>query len=65
MTKTVIPNADAGIANSSAVLQPLGAVILSRDAGVGKSAITKDVMAVSQHLMAWHCGSQLDNHFLY
>ncbi|WP_375509902.1 restriction endonuclease subunit S, partial [uncultured Nostoc sp.] len=55
----------AGIANSSAVLHPLGAVILSRDAGVGKSAITKDVMAVSQHFMAWHCGSQLDNHFLY
>lgn len=55
----------AGIANSSAVLHPLGAVILSRDAGVGKSAITKDVMAVSQHFMAWQCGSQLNNHFLY
>lgn len=55
----------AGIANSSAVLHPSDSVVLSRDAGVGKSAITKDVMAVSQHFMAWHCGSQLDNHFLY
>jgi len=55
----------AGIANSSAVLHPIGTVVLSRDAGVGKSAITADVMAVSQHFMAWQCGSQLDNHFLY
>ncbi|MFN6539184.1 MAG: restriction endonuclease subunit S [Nostoc sp. EkiNYC01] len=55
----------AGIANSSAVLHPSGSVVLSRDAGVGKSAITKDVMAVSQHFMAWHCSSQLNNHFLY
>jgi type I restriction enzyme, S subunit len=25
----------------------------------------KDAMAVSQHFMAWQCGPQLDNHFLY
>ena len=55
----------AGIANSSAVEHPPGTVVLSRDAGVGKSAITRDVMAVSQHFMAWQCGSRLDNHFLY
>jgi type I restriction enzyme S subunit len=55
----------AGIANSSAVLHPSESVVLSRDAGVGKSAITKDVMAVSQHFFAWQCGLQLDNHFLY
>jgi type I restriction enzyme S subunit len=54
-----------GIANSSAVVHPAGTVVLSRDAGVGKSAITKCDMAVSQHFMAWQCGSQLDNHFLY
>ena len=53
-----------GIANSSAVVHPAGTVVLSRDAGVGKSAITKCDMAVSQHFMAWQCGSQLDNHFL-
>lgn len=55
----------AGIANSSAVEHPAGTVVLSRDAGVGKSAITRDVMAVSQHFMAWRCGPLLDNHFLY
>ena len=54
-----------GIANSSAVLHPAGTVVLSRDAGVGKSAIMRTEMAVSQHFMAWCCGSELDNHFLY
>jgi type I restriction enzyme S subunit len=54
-----------GIANSSAVEHPPGTVVLSRDAGVGKSAITTGVMAVSQHFMAWVCGPRLDNHFLY
>ena len=54
-----------GIANSSAVIHPMGTVVLSRDAGVGKSAITKDVMAVSQHFMAWRCSPQLETHFLY
>ena len=55
----------AGIANSSAVEHPAGTVVLSRDAGVGKRAITRDVMAVSQHFMAWQCGEPLSNHFLY
>ena len=55
----------AGIANSSAVVHPAGTVVLSRDAGVGKSAIMKCDMAVSQHFIAWQCGSKLDNLFLY
>jgi restriction endonuclease S subunit len=38
---------------------------MTRDAGVGKSAILKRAMAVSQHFMAWACGPQLDNRFLY
>lgn len=54
-----------GIANSSAVLHSPGTVILSRDAGVGKSAILADEMAVSQHFMAWSCGRSIDNYFLY
>ncbi len=54
-----------GIANSSATEHPAGTVVLSRDAGVGKSAIMTDVMAVSQHFMAWVCGPRLDNHYLY
>jgi type I restriction enzyme S subunit len=55
----------AGIANSSAVVHPAGTVVLSRDAGVGKSAIMLTDMAVSQHFMAWRCGTKLDNFFLY
>lgn len=55
-----------GIKNSSAVLHPAGAVILSRDAGVGKSAVIGCPMAVSQHFIAWVCHpSQLHNWFLY
>lgn len=54
-----------GIKNSSAVLHPAGTVILSRDAGVGKSAILKQDMAVSQHFMTWTCGEKLNNYFLY
>lgn len=56
---------EAGIANSSAVVHPAGTVVLSRDAGVGKSAITQEPMAVSQHFIAWHCLEKLNNHFLY
>jgi type I restriction enzyme S subunit len=54
-----------GIQNSSAVLHPAGVVVLSRDAGVGKSAITTQPMAVSQHFMCWRCDDRLDKHFLY
>jgi type I restriction enzyme, S subunit len=55
----------AGLANSSATMHAAGTVVLSRDAGVGKSAIMKGNMAVSQHFMAWKCGPRLDNRFLY
>lgn len=56
---------DKGIQNSSAVLHPPGIVVLSRDAGIGKSAITRSPMAVSQHFMCWKVGPLMDNHFLY
>lgn len=56
-----------GIDNSSATVHPKGTVILSRDAGVGKSAILAQDMAVSQHFMAWRCNghSKIDGLFLY
>lgn len=54
-----------GIQNSSAVMHCKGTVILSRDAGIGKSAILTDDMAVSQHFMAWKCSKRLNNYFLY
>ena len=57
---------ELGLKNSSAVLHPAGTVILSRDAGVGKSAILAHEMAVSQHFMAWRCKpTKLDNIYLY
>ena len=54
-----------GIANSSAVLHYAGTVIISRDAGVGKSAVLASNMAVSQHFMAWRCSERLNNLYLY
>jgi type I restriction enzyme S subunit len=54
-----------GLENSSAVLHPAGTVVMSRDAGIGKSAIIACAMAVSQHFIAWRCGSRIDNQFLY
>ena len=56
---------ELGIANSSAVVHPEGTVILSRDAGVGKSAILGCDMAVSQHFIGWCCREKLNNLFLY
>lgn len=55
-----------GIRHSSAVLHPAGTVILSRDAGVGKSAILGDEMAVSQHFIVWRCDEKsLSSKYLY
>jgi type I restriction enzyme S subunit len=54
-----------GVANSSAVLHPAGTVILTRDATVGRSAITTSEMAVSQHFMAYVCGPKLNTLYLY
>ena len=63
-TKTEI--SEEGIKNSSATLHPRGAVIISRDAGVGKSAILHSEMAVSHHFIAWVWDqSKLWNWFLY
>jgi type I restriction enzyme S subunit len=44
---------ELGIANSSARLLPAQAVVFTRDASIGLSAITTKPMAVSQHLIAW------------
>jgi len=54
-----------GIENSSAKIHPAGTVVMTRDAGIGKSAIIIDEMAVSQHFMAWVCNDKFDNHYLY
>ena len=55
-----------GIKNSSAVLHKAGSVLISRDAGIGKSAIMAEPMAVSQHFIVWTCNDRkLSNWFLY
>lgn len=55
-----------GLRYSSAVLHPKGTVIVSRDAGVGKSAILGEDMAVSQHFIAWQCDEKkLHAEYLY
>ena len=66
ISETEIEISEEGIKNSSAVLHPAGSVILSRDAGVGKSAIISCSMAVSQHFIVWTCDpTVLSNWFLY
>lgn len=58
---------DLGIQNSSAQLHPAGTVVLSRDAGIGKSGVMAGPMAVSQHFIAWKCDTnkKLHNWYLY
>ena len=57
---------ELGIKKSSAVLHPKGTVLLSRDAGVGKSAVMKHAMAVSQHFIVWKTkANKSSNWFLY
>ena len=64
--ETKIEISNNGLKNSSAVLHPSGTVIISRDAGIGKSAIMSSEMAVSQHFIVWICdASKLFNWFLY
>lgn len=66
ISKTEIEISDEGIKNSSAVLHKAGSVLISRDAGVGKSAIMASPMAVSQHFIVWTCDDRrLSNWFLY
>jgi type I restriction enzyme, S subunit len=65
ISETTKQISELGIRNSSAVLHPPGTVVLSRDAGVGKSAILATDMAVSQHFIAWVCGPKLHNLYLY
>lgn len=66
ISDTAIEISEKGIQKSSAVLYPEGTVLISRDAGVGRSAVMSIPMAVSQHFIAWTCKpSLLSNWFLY
>ncbi len=55
---------ELGIANSSAHLLPARAVVFSRDATIGRCAITTRPMAVSQHFIAWVCGGSMSPEYL-
>jgi type I restriction enzyme S subunit len=50
---------ELGLANSSARMLPPRAVVFTRDATIGESAITTRPMAVSQHIIAWLCDESL------
>ena len=66
ISETETEISEQGIKHSSAVLHPAGTVLISRDAGVGKSAVMATPMAVSQHFIVWSChGERLSNWFLY
>lgn len=55
---------ELGMANSAAHILPVGAVILSRDATVGRAAILGRPMTVSQHFVGWITGSRLMPEYL-
>lgn len=66
ISRTKVEISEAGIKNSSAVLHKTGSVLISRDAGIGKSAVMAMPMAVSQHFIVWTCEDRkLNNWFLY
>jgi type I restriction enzyme S subunit len=66
ISKTEVEISEEGIRNSSAVLHKSGSVLISRDAGIGKSAIMAMPMAVSQHFIVWTSDDRkLSNWFLY
>ena len=66
IAETAIQISEKGIQNSSAALHPEGTVLISRDAGIGKSAVMSESMAVSQHFIVWSCKAHLlSNWFLY
>ena len=48
-----------GVQNSSARILPARVVVFSRDATIGRCAITTREMAVSQHFIAWVCGEEM------
>jgi len=67
ISKTKKEISEEGIKNSSAAVHPAETVVLSRDAGVGKSAVMAVPMAVSQHFIAWQCDNTytINSWYLY
>jgi type I restriction enzyme, S subunit len=59
ISDTAIKINELGLANSSARMLPPWAVVFTRDATIGESAITTRSMTVSQHVIAWICNEEL------
>ena len=64
ISDTAFKITEHGMANSSAHLLPAHTVVFSRDATIGRCAITTRPMAVSQHFIGWVCGERLLPAFL-
>ena len=64
ITETAYSISQLGIENSSARLLPPRVVVFSRDATIGRCAITTRPMAVSQHFIAWVCGELMIPEYL-
>lgn len=64
ISETAFSISQLGIDNSSARLLPPRVVVFSRDATIGRCAITTRPMAVSQHYIAWICGPTIIPEFL-
>jgi type I restriction enzyme S subunit len=64
ISDTAYKISELGIANSSARLLPPRVVVFSRDATIGRCAITTRPMAVSQHFIAWVCGKSIVPEYL-
>ena len=64
IAETAVQINELGLANSSARMLPAGAVVFTRDATIGLAAITTRSMAVSQHLIAWCPGHDIDALYL-
>lgn len=64
ITDTAYNISSLGLANSSARMLPGRVVVFSRDATIGRCAITTRPMAVSQHFIAWVCGENIIPEYL-
>ncbi|GAO35316.1 hypothetical protein SCT_0701 [Sulfuricella sp. T08] len=64
ISETAVQINHLGLTNSSARMLPGGAVVFTRDATIGLTAITTRPMAVSQHLIAWCPSEKIDALFL-
>jgi len=64
ISETAYCTNELGLQNSSAWLLPSRTVVFSRDATIGRCAITEQPMAVSQHFIAWICGDEMRPEYL-